>query len=158
MILEKKRFFEKGFTLTEVLIVIVIIAIIASLVLPRFSGQAEKARTSEAVNIMSSIRRGILSYYDAHEAWPPSMGPNAQDFKDTLGVDFTVAFVGGEWKTPHGWKITYTSPADSNPGTFSTITATMSFPNELYLDVPTGAWSGKGDYETDTGRYWPYLC
>ena len=53
---------KKGFTLTEVLIVVVILAVLAALVLPRFFGQSERAIVSEAVGMLSAIRQGEASY------------------------------------------------------------------------------------------------
>ena len=43
---------SKGFTLTEILIVVVVIAVMASLVIPRFTGQTDKAAAAEAIRIM----------------------------------------------------------------------------------------------------------
>lgn len=47
----------KGFTLIEILIVIVILAVLASLVLPRMMSQPERALVAEAVNYLGVIRR-----------------------------------------------------------------------------------------------------
>lgn len=48
---------KKGFTLVELLIVIVILAVLASLVLPRMLAQPERAIVAEAVNYLGVIRR-----------------------------------------------------------------------------------------------------
>ena len=63
--LHQKKYWikESGFTLTEILIVVVILAILAALVLPRFSPQGERARASEATAILSSIRQGEEAYF-----------------------------------------------------------------------------------------------
>lgn len=53
---------KNGFTLTEVLIVIVILGILASLVIPRFLPQGERARVAEAISMLSAIRQGEASY------------------------------------------------------------------------------------------------
>lgn len=48
---------KKGFTLIEILIVIVILAVLASLVLPRMMAQPERALVAEAINYLGVIRR-----------------------------------------------------------------------------------------------------
>ena len=55
-------FRTEGFTLAEVLIVVVILGVLAAIALPRFFPQAEKSRTAEAIGILSAIRQGEESY------------------------------------------------------------------------------------------------
>ncbi len=54
---------SKGFTLIEILIVIMILAILASLVLPRILGQVERAKYAEAFAWMGVLRRGAEKMY-----------------------------------------------------------------------------------------------
>ncbi len=57
---------KKGFTLVEVLIVVVIIAILASLIVPRMLAQTEKAKAAEALQMVGAIKRAAERYYDFH--------------------------------------------------------------------------------------------
>lgn len=80
---------KRGFTLIEVLIVIVILAVLASLVLPRMMAQPERAKVAEAVNYLGVIRRAQDSIVGSTEGnWI------AANVNDTTGV-------GGDagWKT-----------------------------------------------------------
>jgi len=54
----------------ELLIVVVILGVLAALVIPRFMGQGERAKTEEAITIMTAMRRALLKYYDANQSWP----------------------------------------------------------------------------------------
>ncbi|GEM_PF-1375940 len=54
-LLMRKR--EKGFTLIEILIVVIILAILAALILPKFLGQTENAYVSEANQMLGAIAR-----------------------------------------------------------------------------------------------------
>jgi prepilin-type N-terminal cleavage/methylation domain-containing protein len=47
---------EGGFTLLELLMVVIIIAILASIALPQFIRAAEKARAAEAIQVLSALR------------------------------------------------------------------------------------------------------
>ncbi|MFZ5802581.1 MAG: prepilin-type N-terminal cleavage/methylation domain-containing protein [Candidatus Omnitrophota bacterium] len=54
---------KKGFTLVEVLIVVVILALLAGLVVPRLLSQPEKAIIAEAQHTLGIIRRGQITNY-----------------------------------------------------------------------------------------------
>ncbi len=57
---------QRGFTLVEVLIVVVIIAILASLIVPRMLMQTEKAKAAEAFQMVGAMKRAAERYYDFH--------------------------------------------------------------------------------------------
>ena len=97
-----------GFTMLELLIVIIVIAVMASLVLPRFSGRQEKARVTEAVAVLGTMRRGEMAYFNdesaylsvgaADEGWDklgmgnPHLNPNRYwDYEVDLDNNWVVA-------------------------------------------------------------------
>jgi len=59
--MEKKN----GFTLTELLIVVVIIGVLASLILPRMTAQTEKANVMEAMVFLGTMRKGQQQLYNS---------------------------------------------------------------------------------------------
>ena len=63
-----KRKNQKGFTLVELLIVIIILGILASIVVPRMVAQTTQANTAEAVNMLGAIRRSALALQDSTAA------------------------------------------------------------------------------------------
>ena len=55
---------QRGFTLIEILIVVIILAILASMVLPRFMGQTENAYIAEAQQTLGVLRSAITTALD----------------------------------------------------------------------------------------------
>ncbi|HLF18507.1 MAG TPA: prepilin-type N-terminal cleavage/methylation domain-containing protein [Candidatus Omnitrophota bacterium] len=56
---------RSGFTLLEIIIVIIIVGVLASLALPRFFSTVEFSRSTEALTSMSTVRQSIERCYIA---------------------------------------------------------------------------------------------
>lgn len=54
---------RKAFTLLELIIVVIIIGILASLALPQYAKVAERARSAEAKHILGMLRTAQIEYY-----------------------------------------------------------------------------------------------
>jgi len=56
-------FEKKGFTLVEIMVVVVIIGILTAIAWPRYVKTAEKARISEARSILGALKDAEMVYY-----------------------------------------------------------------------------------------------
>jgi len=61
---------RRGFTLIEIMIVVVIIGILASLAVIRFSRASTKSKISEAKLMLKHIYEAAQEYYESHGAYP----------------------------------------------------------------------------------------
>lgn len=71
---------ESGFTIVELLIVIVVIGILAALVVTTFSGVQKKARDSERQTDINAIHGQVEAYYAQNGKYPTITDLNTASF------------------------------------------------------------------------------
>lgn len=76
---------EEGFSLSELMIVIVIIGILAMLAIPRFMGVTVEAKMTEAKMMLKQLHTLQSAYYYAHDRYAPSL--DAVGFQQTRLVN-----------------------------------------------------------------------
>ena len=89
-----------AFTLLELLMVVIIIGILAAMALPQFIRAAEKARATEAFNLLGTVRSAENRYR--------AMEPSNQYTEDLLNLDVEIP-------TPNDWTVVLPSVTAGNP-------------------------------------------
>lgn len=79
MISLKKR--SEGFTIVELLIVIVVIGILATLVIVTFTGIQQKARDSQRQTDINAINNSLAAYYAQNGSYPTVAALNDPSFR-----------------------------------------------------------------------------
>jgi general secretion pathway protein G len=117
---------QSGFTLVELLLVLVILALIGGLVLPGIIGKAEGAKVKAAASQVSRLAMAVESYYLDTGTTPESLaqlvtdggdagwnGPYVKEssLKDPWGREYEVRMPG-----EHGEFDIYSLGADGQPG------------------------------------------
>jgi len=71
---------NKGFTLVEILIVVIILGILAAIVIPQFTEASSEARISNLMTNLQTIRSQLLLYKTQHlELYPGAVGGETAD-------------------------------------------------------------------------------
>jgi len=70
----KASFIKKGFTLIELMIVIVILGVLMSTILPKLTGAQARARDAGRVADLRNIESALQVYFDDKGAFPKSTG------------------------------------------------------------------------------------
>ncbi len=112
---------KRGFTLLELLMVVIIIAILASIAIPQYFKAAERARSSEALQMLATMRGSETRYY---AEW-------ANYSNNTTLMDF--------------------APATSNLWTYSVASATNNFVNAVRTINQGGSTANHLDMNLTSG-------
>ena len=126
----QRSLLQKGFTLVELMIVIVIVGILSAVALPNFLNQTSKAKATEAKTLSASAAKEAQvawteSGASGLTAWSAAAADGGQCPAAT--TNFAFACAGG---TPSAVTITATGTADSGDLSGKTVVATV--------DVTTG--------------------
>jgi general secretion pathway protein G len=97
-----------GFTMVEVLLVVVIIGIIASIGIPRVAGRTEKARISKAAATINLYSTALSTYEMEKGTYPASLEELKQESDD--GSPYMERLKMDPWGKP----FTYVSPGANN--------------------------------------------
>ncbi|MFP4105658.1 MAG: type II secretion system protein [Phycisphaerae bacterium] len=94
----------KGFTLVEILIVVMILAILGTVILPRFSNASQKARASMLADDLRVLRMQINVFKGQHLSVPPGypdLDKSQQPTEAAFIIHMTKATTpGGNWAEP----------------------------------------------------------
>ncbi|MBM4152000.1 MAG: prepilin-type N-terminal cleavage/methylation domain-containing protein [Kiritimatiellaceae bacterium] len=91
---------KKGFTLIEIMLVIVIIGIIVGIAVPQISGKLGKSVDTAALASLKAVESAIHSYQMDHLRLPDSLNDLTTQ-KDGKGPYLTPSKIVDQWKNPY---------------------------------------------------------
>ena len=150
---------QKGFTLIELMVVIVIIGILAAIAIPSYLDNANRAKVVEGINIMSPIKTTVAEVYIASGEFPPG---NSGDpvVADNMGIDIPSAYA-----TDIIQGVLYNQVSANEAGVvifYNAIGSAVAAGDTLVFTA-TGtangvAWTCKGSRSTLADKYKPANC
>ena len=146
----RARHTRQGFTLIEVLIVVVIMAVIAGAVIPRFSSSTEDAKDSSVESNLHGMRTQINMYAIHHLGeYPKISEKDLPQLTSATNVEGEIGESGQKY--PHGPYIHHQLPENAHDGS-NKVTA-VAKPGQ----TPTAAVGTLGGwlYDESTGDIWP---
>ncbi len=129
---------RKGFTLIELMVVILIVGILAAVAIPLMRGRIDAAKWSEGKAMMGTIATALRAYgaeKGDDGTWPPSLvqlGFVAGDLNGTYFVDADFTWANAAYDSTLTPSLTFT--ISCTPSTTTLVPATVTLDN-------TGAWT-----------------
>ncbi|NPA03450.1 MAG: prepilin-type N-terminal cleavage/methylation domain-containing protein [Epsilonproteobacteria bacterium] len=139
--------FKKGFTLIEIIFVLVVIGILASLALPKFGETLNQADLVSARAKVAAIRNGLEIYKSKHlllgeDPYPPLLEDDSQHlFSNVLSTPTTPSNKRGGWErdssNPKRYRYYLGTDSylvfeyDDQAGTFKCIDSTLNNTDEI---------------------------
>jgi general secretion pathway protein G len=133
---ERRSRFRSGFTLIEVMVVMIILAILAAVVVPRVVGREEDARRARALSDVESLGTALDLYkadngdYPTTEEGLPALRTAPATAKNWNGPYLKKALAPDPW----GHDYIYSAPGEHNPDSY-----------DLYSTGKDGQPGGEGN-------------
>jgi type II secretion system protein G len=140
---------RQAFTLIEVLIVVVIMAVLAATIIPQFSSSADDAKQSSVDFTLHTLRAQIQLYKLHHAAFPAITAgdlPQLKMYTDKQGNTSAVA----DPDYPYSPYILDEIPANPFTGKSTVAAPATNPPTAADVDPVDGGWL----YDATTGEVW----
>ncbi|MGB4461627.1 MAG: prepilin-type N-terminal cleavage/methylation domain-containing protein [Tepidanaerobacteraceae bacterium] len=90
--LHKRTKGDKGFTLIELIVVIAVLGVLATLIIPRVVGVQSEAETTAMEANEKIIRNALERYYLEHETYPEGLEDLEGGYLDKIPDDFDYTY------------------------------------------------------------------
>lgn len=140
----KKTSLTKGFTLIELMVVIAIIGVLASIVMVSLATARAKGRDARRVSDMKNIQLALEQYYNDNLKYPSTLGTLAPNYINNIPTDPS----GSSYKNSGNYYYVAANAAGStnctsNPASMYHMAAVLEVSGSL----------GSGTYAQAAGRY-----
>jgi general secretion pathway protein G len=163
----RQRNRKSGFTLIEILIVVIILGILAAIVIPQFTNASQDARKSSLASTVQTVKSQIELYKLQHKDNPPLLitggGGQWESFTMYSDIDGTFAAAPDLTATPPINLGPYMQQAPANPllqiatiGALGTVDGSVGWTYDETTGVFHGIVPNRANdtwYESDDGQH-----
>ena len=122
----------RGFTLIEILVVIVIISILVAMAFPVYNTVLYRARATDALSMINQVRVALNAYQNDYGDWPPPILTNANT--NTFGNSLFIASTNAKPATNQQvWTSLYQTLTATGP---TNTLATNNSRRTVYMQIP----------------------
>lgn len=139
---------KSGFTLVEILIVVVILGILAAIVIPQFTEASTEAKESSLCTDLQTLRSQIELYKIQHDDRPPRLADFVAQMTRKTDVDGTVNPDDGKYGP-------YLQKVPSNPFVPDAVRADDSGNGTIEAWGTAGSDTASWQYDENTGKIRP---
>ena len=133
---------HKGFTLLELVVVMVIIGILVSLGVPQYITTVERGRATEGISILGAIRGAQLRYYAQYVSYSRPSPACTFSSTENCGLDIGIGslrfFSNPTTSTSANWLAFIARNSTFNPG-FDNYTLGIAEGGGLCCSIPMGS-------------------
>ena len=109
-----------GFTLIEIMLVVIIIGALAAMVVPRFSGRSEQAKVTVAKSDITALLPTALKLYELDNGMFPTTNQGLlalleEPSESPIPPNWNGPYIEKEPKDPWGRSYVYVAPGDHRP-------------------------------------------
>jgi len=144
---------QRGFTLVEILIVVVILGILAAIVIPQFTQASTEAKTNSLCSDLQTLRSQIELYKVQHNDIAPAAATFHAQMTETSKIDGTTS--GSKARDEANGFVygPYLERVPINP--FNDVTdAALTNQGAIDTDGTIGNDGGSWEYDATTGEIW----
>ncbi len=128
-IVEKVRRRRAGFTLVELLVVIVVLAVLAAMVLPKFMNSSRRSKESALMSDLTMLRDSVARFNTDTGAYPKQLSDLIACPSNDQGVDSggnALAYSASAWCGPYlNMSSVPNDPVSGSAFTYSTTSGTV---------------------------------
>jgi type IV pilus assembly protein PilE len=113
-----KKSSSQGFTLIEVLMVVVIIGILATIAIPSYTNSIERSKCSQGMHTLKNLRNAALEFYRVNETFVGMDIPGPGGLEELVSADFDSLDSNSFWdfSVPNTGATTFTLRATRENG------------------------------------------
>ena len=101
---------RRGFTMIEIIVVVIIIAVLAALIGPRFFGEVGKAKSAVAQQKLKVIEQAVEKFYYEHNRFPSSLNELVVKPSDVADAEWNPMLKPKDLTDPWGRPFGYQFP------------------------------------------------